>query len=57
MACEGNMGDENEFDEKTTIKRLDIFMETLGCAHPGQKWKQRSNQSVSGNRRCVPDTG
>ncbi|MBU0973269.1 MAG: benzoyl-CoA reductase, bzd-type, subunit O [Proteobacteria bacterium] len=31
VAYEGNMGDENEFDQAATRKRLDIFMEGLGC--------------------------
>jgi len=34
MAYEGNMGDEKEFDEPATRKRLDIFMERLGCTDP-----------------------
>ncbi|OQY00432.1 MAG: benzoyl-CoA reductase, bzd-type, subunit O [Desulfobacteraceae bacterium 4572_130] len=34
MAYEGNMGDANEFDEAATIKRLDIFMESLGLSKP-----------------------
>jgi benzoyl-CoA reductase subunit B len=27
---EGNMGDEREFDEARTLRRIDSFMETLG---------------------------
>lgn len=30
MSFEGNMGDEREFDETETKKRIDTFMETLG---------------------------
>ncbi|MDX9786142.1 MAG: benzoyl-CoA reductase, bzd-type, subunit O [Desulfobacterales bacterium] len=30
MTYEGNMGDEREFDETETMKRIDTFMETLG---------------------------
>lgn len=30
MNFEGNMGDEREFDETETMKRIDTFMETLG---------------------------
>ncbi len=30
MTFEGNMGDEREFDEGRTMKRIDAFMETLG---------------------------
>ncbi|MCK5548860.1 MAG: benzoyl-CoA reductase, bzd-type, subunit O [Thermoplasmata archaeon] len=30
MAFEGNMGDEREFDEASTKKRIDAFMESLG---------------------------
>lgn len=32
MTYEGNMGDENEFDEKRVIARIDSFMETLGLS-------------------------
>jgi benzoyl-CoA reductase subunit B len=30
MIFEGNMGDEREFDETQTVKRIDAFMESLG---------------------------
>jgi len=34
MVYEGNMGDETEFDESATLKRLDIFLENLGLERP-----------------------
>lgn len=34
MAYEGNMGDEREFDEKATLNRIDIFLESLGVKKP-----------------------
>ncbi|MCP4718982.1 MAG: benzoyl-CoA reductase, bzd-type, subunit O, partial [Desulfobacteraceae bacterium] len=38
MTYEGNMGDENQFDEESTKKRLDIFMESMGCAKPAYQF-------------------
>lgn len=34
MTYEGNMGDEREFDEKSTLDRIDIFLEGLGLKRP-----------------------
>ncbi len=36
MTYEGNMGDEREFDEKATLNRIDIFLESLGIPRPGK---------------------
>ncbi len=38
MTYEGNMGDENEFDEAATRKHLDIFMENMGCDKPAKQF-------------------
>ena len=37
MSYEGNMGDGEEFDEAATRKRLDVFMESMGCVKPALK--------------------